>query len=100
MPFNTFWEGVEEDVEDIEAVSFRGLGRGMGFEKTESFSILHDEKVTSRIASKCHDILELLGEYEWLDSLLDRINGVLGEEYDDLEEAVDILISVYIETMD
>ena len=55
---------VGEDVGDIEAVSFRRVGRGMGFEKTESFSVLHYKAVTSRIASRCHDILELLGEYE------------------------------------
>lgn len=62
IPLGTFWDGIDEDVEDIETVSFRGLGRGRGFEKVDSTSILDDEEICDAIARRCHAILNLLEE--------------------------------------
>ena len=56
-----FWE-INEDIDDIEAVSFTGLGRGRGFEKSEAFSVLDDEEICEAVASRCHAILGLLRE--------------------------------------
>jgi len=64
-------------------------------------SFFYDKEVTSRIASRCYDILDLIEDEEDEEDgpLLDRINGVLGEEYEDLEDAVDVLISEYLEAV-
>ena len=62
IPLGTFWNGIGDEIDDIEVVSFRGLGRGMGFEKTETVSVLDDEEVCDAIARRCHVVLGLLGE--------------------------------------
>ena len=62
VPLSQFWESTYSDIDDIEAVSFRGLGRGRGFEKTDAYSGLDDEKIRKAVTSRCHAILELLGE--------------------------------------
>jgi hypothetical protein len=106
IPLRTFWNGIDEDVEDIEAVYFRGLGRGRGFEKTESFSVLDDEEICNAIVRRCYVILDLLGEgseEEDYSGLLERVNNVLPAEIswiDDLESAVEALIREYGETQE
>ena len=62
VPLSKFWETVYDEIDDIEAVSFRGLGRGRGFEKTETYSVLDDTELCEAVASRCYAILELLGE--------------------------------------
>ena len=62
VPLSQFWESTYSDIDDIEAVSFRGLGRGRGFEKTDTHSVLDDEEIREAVASRCYAILELLGE--------------------------------------
>lgn len=64
VPLSKFWETIYEDIDDIEAVSFRGLGRGRGFEKSEAYSLLDDEGICEAVASRCHAILELLEDEE------------------------------------
>ena len=64
VPLSKFWETVYDEIDDIEAVSFRGLGRGRGFEKTEAYSVLDDTELCEAVASRCHSILELLEDEE------------------------------------
>ena len=64
VPLSKFWETIGDEIEDIEAVSFIGLGRGRGFEKSEVFSVLDDEEICEAVAARCYAILELLGELE------------------------------------
>lgn len=96
---------MEEEVEDIEVVSFRGLGRGMGFEKAESISALDDEEVCKAIAGRCYAILSLLGleSEEDYSGLLERVNEALPDEIPwigDLESAVDALIAEYEDALE
>ena len=62
VPMSKFWETIYEDIDDIEAVNFRGLGLGRGFEKSEIFSVLDDEEICEAVAARCYAILELVGE--------------------------------------
>ncbi len=62
VPMSKFWDTIDDPIEDIEAVSFIGLGRGRGFEKTDAYSILEEEGAQEAIVSRCYAILELLGE--------------------------------------
>ena len=62
VPLSKFWETIYEPIDDIEAVSFRGLGRGMGFEKSEAYSVLDDEEIRKAVATRCYAIIELLEE--------------------------------------
>lgn len=62
VPMSKFWDTIDDPIEDIEAVSFIGLGRGRGFEKTDAYSILKEEGAQEAIVSRCYAILELLGE--------------------------------------
>ena len=64
VPLSKFWETMYTPIDDIEAVSFRGLGRGMGFEKSEANSVLDDEEFCEAVTSRCHAILELLEDTE------------------------------------
>ena len=57
-----FWESTYSDIDDIETVSFRGLGRGRGFEKTDPYSVLDDEEIREAVASRCNAIIDLLEE--------------------------------------
>jgi len=101
IPLGTFWNGIDEEIDDVEVVSFRGLGRGRGFEKTEAISVLDDEGVCDAIARRCHVVLGLLGEgseEEDYSELLERVNNVLPEEIlwiDDFKSAVEALIAEY-----
>ena len=106
IPLGTFWNGIDEDIEDVEVVSFRGLGRGRGFKKAGSVSVLDNEVVCNAIARRCHVVLSLLEEgsdEEDYPELLERVNNVLPEEIpwiDDLKSAVDALITEYEETQE
>ena len=62
VPLSKFWETIYNDIDDIEVVSFSGLGRRRGFERTEAYSVLDDEETREAVASRCHAILELLGK--------------------------------------
>jgi len=87
-------------------VSFRGLGRGRGFEKTGAFSVLDNEAVCNAIARRCQAVLGLLGEGSDegdYSELLERVNNVLPEEIPwivDLESAVEALITEYEEAQE
>ena len=45
---------------DIRVKSFKGLGRGKGFDLDEEYSILGDEEFTPRICDRILDLLKLL----------------------------------------
>ncbi|MBA7474714.1 hypothetical protein ES707_10068 [subsurface metagenome] len=64
VPLSKFWETIGNSIEDIEVVSFTGLGRGRGFEKSEAYSVLDDEEICEAVAARCYAILMLLGELE------------------------------------
>ena len=57
VPLSAFWRG--EVSEEVEVVSFRGLGRAKGFEKIIEGAA--SEEVCSEVASRCRIILEGLG---------------------------------------
>jgi hypothetical protein len=61
---------------DIRVTSFTGLGFGLGFKKTEEYSVLGDEDVTPRIVNRMINFLAFLIEEEIInpDTLIKRFN--------------------------
>ena len=64
VPLSKFWQTIGNTIEDIETVSFTGLGRGRGFEKSEAYSVLDDKEICDAVAVRCYAILDLLEKLE------------------------------------
>lgn len=64
--------------DDIFGVEVRGLGRGKGFEVTERYSLLGDQRITGLIEDRCHRILHLINEKDYIPSQeLDALRATL-----------------------
>lgn len=128
VPWSKFWRTINDPIEDIEAVSFRGLGRGLGWAKNDPISILDNERAMKYIVSRCRRLIEtiegppvdavfkevqaevqglqnVIDRYEEdMDGLLTKICEVLSDVYDgafaDLESAVNALITEYSECLE
>ena len=107
----------EDFDENIQVVSRRSLGRGRGFEVTGRYSVLDDEELMERIATRLHLLLNLIegedanpekGEDEYEEAeeeddreLLVQVNEALSNVYDGcftkLDTAVRTLIQEYNE---
>jgi len=101
VPLSTFWDNIYNAPEDIEAVSFVGLGRGRRFMKTEAFSVLDEEEFCDAIAWRCHAILSLVDDGYLV--LIQKINDLLPDDVpwiDDLVPATDALITEYFENQE
>jgi hypothetical protein len=64
VPEDVFDPSEFED--DIYAVEVSGLGRGRGFQVTDRYSVLDDPAITGLIADRCHRILHLIDEEDYL----------------------------------
>lgn len=74
---------------DLKIVSFKGLGRGLGFEKSDEVSVLGDDKITPVVADRVVDLCKMLvdeGAIDWRD-LCDRLE--IKEKLKESGEVVD-----------
>ncbi len=94
---------------DVLGKSFRGLGRGRGFEVSDEESILHtnpDDPVLLKIKDRVADVYDMFFEddEDEFEELVDRINEALGTSYDTLmaasEDAISRLEDLLEETRD
>lgn len=61
-PRTTFEKTLLSELDDIEAVSYSGLGRGRGFAVSGRESVLDDEELVDAVAARCRAILSLIEE--------------------------------------
>ncbi len=81
---------------DVLGKSFRGLGRGRGFEVSDEESILHtnpDDPIILKIRERVADVYDMFFEGDSAEERLDRINDLLGTDHETLMEATDALTS-------
>ncbi len=80
-------------------IKFRGLGRGMGFEVVERYSLLDgsDPELLELISDRVAVVYDMFYEDEGdeVEELTDEINEAMGTEYDTLFDAAMDLLSRY-----